>query len=120
MDDVHAEADVCFNEISKRLQAKNKDTFLQQIHQLHAGHQELIQFAPEYDFKVPANGFRSFAKIILIYLHNVSLLLQEENETRQQTRQLQDYERVASSFLRQLMILRAVREYSCITRLAHA
>lgn len=59
----------------------NESDFAQLILELHNGFQRLLELAPHYDFSpdAPANGLRSFAKIIHKYIEIVDEDLEQEN-----------------------------------------
>lgn len=89
------------------------------LEQLYRGCQEILTFAHEYDYDPadPANGFRSFVKIITIYFSKLDTIyrviaecnLNGKDVPPKFVKQLPDYMAVSVPFLVQLSILKLVR-----------
>lgn len=95
------------------------EQLLSNLEQLYVGCREILTFAHEYDFDPsdPANGFRSFVKIITIYFTKLDTMYRVISECSLNgkmvppkfVKQLPDYMAVSVPFLVQLSILKLVR-----------
>lgn len=95
------------------------EQLLSNLEQLYKGCQEILTFAHEYDYDPadPANGFRSFVKIITIYFSKLDTIyrviaecnLNSKDVPPKFVKQLPDYMAVSVPFLVQLSILKLVR-----------
>lgn len=95
------------------------EQLLSNLQQLYLGCQEILTFAHEYDYDSsdPANGFRSFVKIITIYFTKLDTMYRVISECNLNgkivppkfVKQLPDYMAVSVPFLVQLSILKLVR-----------
>ena len=97
----------------------NHNILLNNLHQLDNGCKEFERFYAEYDVNrvTPANGFRSYCKIIGIMIQNISEICQQPKPfTKKNMKILGEYHALSNLFLKQLEAGKIIRskgmEYS--------
>ena len=101
------------------LEGKSKDDFLKRLQDLQSTCRLMSQFFHEYDFQgVSHNGFRSFVKLVMMYLDNVEKLLNDQasvrfttsSSTRKTNRALKEYEAASHLLIHQIKVLMMIRD----------
>ena len=101
------------------LEGTGKEAFLKRLQDLQATCHSMSSFFHEYDFHgVAHNGFRSFVKVLILYLNNVEKLLNDEcsvrfktsSSIRKTSRALKEYEAASILFLHQVRVLMMIRD----------
>ena len=87
------------------------DDLLAKVTNLDNGCKEIESYFSEYDYDVhtPANGFRSYVRIVNTFMSRIAFLLQQEPDG-ENTGLLQEYETVASTLIKVLDMMKIVRE----------